>query len=249
MAEVFDESFIDQLPADPLDALRSIITRYNSHFPNTPQPEQFGLTTQAYALAREYSVAYAPQFAAQLKKVLSPSDKNQATKIVASSFRAVLTMIETEKTSQSFENVDQRAKALIRKVDSIEFTDGDLKRLQTMIDEMRGIATDTNELSERHRSRILERLEKLQAEIHKRVTKLEHAWLLVPEIGLAIGQFGKDAAPMWDRLNETLRIVAGAEARRAEFPSNYEPPFLPSPDFGGDSVDEDSQEPDTKAPE
>ena len=238
MTDLFDESFMEQLSSDPLDALRTIITRYNSFLSDKTAQQQFELSVQAYALVREYSEAYAPQFKPQLTPNLMPADKGTSIQLVASSFQQILTLIETAKTSRSLENFEQRAKALVKKVDAIEFTDGDLNRLQELINEMRGIATNTNELSERHRSRILDRLEKLQAEIHKRVTKLEHAWLLVPEIGLALGQFGKDAAPMGDRLNETLRIVTGAEARRAELPSSYEPPFLPKLELDEDSNDE-----------
>ena len=210
--------------------------------------EQFELSVQAYALVREYSAAYAPQFKPQTTLDLNPANKGKSIQIVASSFEQILTLIETERTSQSLENFEQRAKALVKKVDAIEFTDGDINRLQELINEMRDIATETTELGERHQLRILARLEKLQAEIHKRVTKLDQAWLLMPEIGLALGQFGENAAPMWDRLNETLRIVAGAEARRAQLPSGYKPPFLPSPELDGDSKDDDPQEPDSTPP-
>lgn len=239
MTDLFDESFIEQLSSDPLEALQKIITLANSHIGNTKiVEEQFELAGQAYALVCEYSAAYASQFEPQLARELSPDNKQNSVNIVASSFAQILKLIEDEQASRSVKSFEERAKALVRKVDVIEFTEGDLNRLQELINEMRGITSETDELGERHRLRILEKLEKLQAELHKRVTKLDQAWLLMPEIGLALGKFGKNAAPMWDRLNETLRIVASAEARRAELPSGYEPPFLPNPDLDDDSGDE-----------
>lgn len=239
MTDLFDESFIEQLPSVPLEALNTMITLANQHIGGTKDKDaKFELAAQAYA----------PEFAPQLETNLSPNNKEHSVNVVASSFASILQLIENEQASQSVQSFEERAKALIRKVDVIEFTDGDFNRLQELINEMREIATQTEELGERHRRRILERLEKLQAEVHKRVTKIDEAWLLLPEIGLALGRFGKNAAPMWDRLNETLRIVAGAEARRAELPSSYEPPFLPKPELDEDSGADDPQEPDSTPP-
>ncbi|MFH0757254.1 MAG: hypothetical protein V2B15_08210 [Bacteroidota bacterium] len=107
-----------------------------------------------------------------------------------------------------------------------EFTDGDLRRIQVLINELRDIVTESEDFDAKHQDRILRRLEKLQQELHKRVSDLDKFWGLVGDAGVALGKFGKDAKPFVDRIREISDIVWRTQARAEELPSGTRIPSL-----------------------
>ena len=123
-----------------------------------------------------------------------------------------------------------RATALVGKVDVIDFTEGDLERIQELINETRDVVTNSDEFEPRHQQRILDKLEKLQGALHKRMTKVDDFYLLLPEAGLALGKFGENARPFVENVKELMQIVFRYQAQRDQLPSSYQPDFLPNPD-------------------
>ena len=107
-----------------------------------------------------------------------------------------------------------------------EFTDGDLKRIQTLLNELRDLVANSEDFDANHKERILKRLEKLQSELHKRVSSLDKFWGLVGDAGVALGKFGKDAKPFVDRIREITQIVWNTQTRAEELPSGIKIPLL-----------------------
>ncbi len=99
-----------------------------------------------------------------------------------------------------------------------EFTESDISRIQELINELRGLITDASGLEENHRGRLLRRLEKLQAELHKKVPDLDRFYGLVGDAFEVVGKLGKDAKPLVDRFREILELVWKAQARVAQLP-------------------------------
>tara|TARA_R110002049_G_scaffold123611_1_gene278853 strand:+ start:808 stop:1509 length:702 start_codon:yes stop_codon:yes gene_type:complete len=137
-----------------------------------------------------------------------------------------------------------RAKATELKVDSLrnrystalkysfsyEFTQGDLERVQFLINEIRSHVSQVDGLDEDHRQRLLKRLENLQAELHKRVSDLDRFWGLVGDAGVVLGKLGKDAKPIVERIREIAEIVWKTQARTEELPSGVDNPVLDQKD-------------------
>ncbi len=59
-----------------------------------------------------------------------------------------------------------------------------------------------------HQQRILKRLEKLESELHKKVSDLDKFWGLIGDADVAIRKFGKNAKPIVDRIKE-MQILFG----------------------------------------
>jgi hypothetical protein len=57
-----------------------------------------------------------------------------------------------------------------------EFSQGDLDRVQHLINELREQISKVKTLKDEHQQRLLRRLEKLQAEMHKKVSDLDRFW-------------------------------------------------------------------------
>lgn len=107
-----------------------------------------------------------------------------------------------------------------------EFTEGDLKQIQSILNELRDIITNGEEFEENHKKRLLNKLEKLQQELHKKVSTLDNIWGLIGEAGVVIGKFGKDSKPIVDRIRELVEIVWRVQSMAEELPLGTPYPLL-----------------------
>jgi hypothetical protein len=107
-----------------------------------------------------------------------------------------------------------------------QFSDGDLKRIQQLINELRDEITKSELFDAKHKQRILKKLEGLQSELHKKMSSLDRLWGLIGEAGVALGKFGQDAKPLVDRIREISQITWRTQARAEELPSGTTLPLL-----------------------
>ena len=127
-----------------------------------------------------------------------------------------------------FEAIQSRYNAAMKKNFAYEFSQGDIERVQVLINELRDRISNISELENSHKLRLLSRLEKLQSELHKRVSDLDRFWGLVGDAGVVLGKLGRDAKPIVDRIREIADIVWRTQSRAEELPSGTKPPLLES---------------------
>jgi hypothetical protein len=101
-----------------------------------------------------------------------------------------------------------------------EFSQGDLDRIQALINELRELVTKSDQIESQHKDRLLKRIEKLQSELHKRMSDLDRFWGIVLEFGAVAQRLGENAKPLVNRAAEIARIVWGVQNRALELPSN-----------------------------
>lgn len=107
-----------------------------------------------------------------------------------------------------------------------EFSQGDLDRVQQLINQLRDLITNADQLEKEHKQRLLRRLEKLQSEMHKKVSDLDRFWGLIGDAGVVLGKLGNDAKPIVDRIREIADIVWRTQSRAEELPSGTNLPSL-----------------------
>lgn len=107
-----------------------------------------------------------------------------------------------------------------------EFSQGDLDRVQQLINQLRDLITNADQLEKEHKQRLLRRLEKLQSEVHKKVSDLDRFWGLIGDAGVVLGKLGNDAKPIVDRIREIADIVWRTQSRAEELPSGTSLPSL-----------------------
>ena len=120
----------------------------------------------------------------------------------------------------------ENKKKILNKGFFYEFTDGDLKRIQQLINELRDQVSSSAFFEDGHKARLLRRLEKLQSEIHKKVSDVDRLWGLIGDAGIAIGKFGENAKPFVDRIKELSQITWRTQSRAEELPSGAPNPLL-----------------------
>lgn len=150
-------------------------------------------------------------------------------KYVAFVREAIQPLIDDEvgsnRRNQFLSAIDNKKK-ILDKGFFYEFTDGDLKRIQQIINELREQIGESDLFEADHRRRLLRRLEALQSEMHKKMSDVDRIWGLVGDAGVAIGKFGKDAKPFVDRIKELSQIAWKTQARAEELPSSSVNPLL-----------------------
>lgn len=137
---------------------------------------------------------------------------------------------QTEKGKLQFSTLRNKLGAALRTGFSYEFTDGDVERIQELLNELRELISDSTLFEATHQRRLLMRLERLQSEMHKRVSDLDKFWGLLGDAGVALGKFGKDAKPIVDRVREITGIVWRTQAHAEELPSDSPQPLLSAPE-------------------
>ncbi|QUN58909.1 hypothetical protein [Burkholderia cenocepacia] len=114
---------------------------------------------------------------------------------------------KSEVSKQRLSSLKSRFTAALGNSFAYHFTDGDVARIQTLINELRELVSQSEGFEADHKARLLKRLERLQSEIHKSVSDLDRFWGLIGDAGVVLGKLGTNAKPLVDRIKEIADIV------------------------------------------
>ncbi|RUA07297.1 MAG: hypothetical protein DSY43_00280, partial [Gammaproteobacteria bacterium] len=106
-----------------------------------------------------------------------------------------------------------------------KFSEKDVKTIQNLINELREKISASKLFEDKHKKRLLARLEKLQAEIHKEMSDIDKIWGLVGDAGIALEKFGKDAKPIVDRIKEIATIGWKIQSKAEGLPEDTQNPL------------------------
>jgi hypothetical protein len=188
------------------------------------EQDEYDALVEAYAFLAELVTAeifktevFAPELNAQIthdcKEIFEYIDR-------------VLAECKTRENQRLVESTRNRFRLSLGTAFAYEFTQGDLDRVQALFNELRDLVAAADYFEDEHKHRLLMRLERLQRELHKRVSDLDRFWGFFSDAGIAMGKFGTDAKPFFDRVREVTQIVWRTQARAEELPSDSHPPSL-----------------------
>jgi len=222
--KLYNEQFLHSLDEDPKVGLYAIC----KYFMDARAGEQTGLEEhfEAYALIEAFVTANGME----IEVPPLPTDRQQRIQTIVNFIhntqQELTQYIQSEEEQKLLQNFRGEFSAHIGKAFVYEFSDGDLDRIQDLLNEMRDLVSKSNIFEEKHRRRLLKRLERLQQELHKKQSDLDHFWGLVGDAGVALGKFGDDAKPFVDRIKEITNIVWRTQSRAEELPSDTKPALL-----------------------
>jgi len=199
-----------------------IFLSWHSIIPSENEIELYDEYIDAFAAFEAYLISKTIQF----EPVNFGTDRNENIKNIYHFFDSIKEIYFQRLTLDTVELAREKYQQKFQVGFSYEFTDGDLKRIQTLLNELRDLVANSDDFDANHKERILKRLEKLQSELHKRISSLDKFWGLVGDAGVALGKFGKDAKPFVDRIREITQIVWSTQTRAEELPSGIKIPLL-----------------------
>lgn len=224
---LYNEQFLQSLDDDPKVGLYAICKYFSEARSHTvldlaAHIEAYALI-EAYLAANEIAEITIPQFSNNRDQRLQ-----EIIQFIRQTQQQLTPYIQSEEEQKLLQNFRGEFSAHITKSFVYEFSSGDLERIQNLLNELRAMVSTSNMFEENHRRRLLKRLEKLQQELHKKQSDLDHFWGLVGDAGIALGKFGKDAKPFVDRIKEITDIVWRTQSRAEELPSDSKPALLES---------------------
>lgn len=225
----FNQKFIEWVEENPIEGLvkagEMALARQkeieNSSYWTEPEHELLwdassfiSLVIETNEIATEFSLPDATQ-------EIEANCKNLVEYI-----EGIITSLKGHATKLKIDSYKNRYNTALKNTFAYEFSQGDLDRVQVLVNEIRTHITENTSLEENHKFRLLKRLEKLQMELHKRVSDLDRFWGLVGDAGVVLGKLGKDAKPIVDRVKEIAEITWKTQARTEELPSDSQNPML-----------------------
>lgn len=223
---IFDENFLESLANDPIRGAAKILDIARGHFTEGEGWEETDheILLEAYALVAEMMASNLLPLEETIPQLTGKIKEDSPT-----IFRFLTRIHETCKAEASIlqvESLRSRFRTAMGKGFTYEFSQGDLERIQQLINDLRAQLSANNSLEQDHKQRLLRRLERLQAELHKKVSDLDRFWGLIGDAGVVLGKLGNDAKPIVDRIREIADIVWQTQSRAEELPSGTHLPSL-----------------------
>ncbi|MBI3728505.1 MAG: hypothetical protein HY254_09285 [Burkholderiales bacterium] len=224
---MFDEKFLTQLRDDPISSVLVICQRVEMEINDELDywtNKEYQVLLEAVALIDSAIESELISFDTQTPTVIgNVTDDCKALKFFLNSISQHFT---TAAAQQKFSQMKSQFKLTLGGGFSYEFSQGDLTRIQTLVNELREQIASSTLFEGEHQQRLLRRLEKIQTELHKKVSDLDRLWGLIGDAGVVIGKFGNDAKPLVDRIKEIASIVWQTQSRAEELPSGTPVPLL-----------------------
>jgi len=233
---LYTDDFLESLPDQTWLGLKQICDHFltfDNSLEDFQRADNYDSYLEALALVESYTEARGLNF--NRKPPIGTADKT--IDLIRSSIFGLCRTVETKLAEITLEEAKERFKDHLNGAFLYEFSDGDLKRIQDILDLLRCEISASTSVEESHKQRILEKLEKLQSELHKKESNLDKYFGIAGEI-LALVRKSGDAALPWAKcVKEILSIVWQAQLRFYELPSSL-PMDIP---LLGHSADTDTE--------
>ena len=212
---LYPDDFVISLPADAEEAIMRVL---NVIITRTPNREEIFEARDLLTTLMEVH-----QFTNRRPDI--KLDSNNPAEL-DTSFRVLHAIIsEDRQTRRTIEQKDRFA-SLLGSVFHYELSEADVQRIQHLLNELRDMISGASDFEADHKQRILKRLERLQSEIHKRLSDLDKFYGIIGDAGVLLGKFGRDAKPFIDRIREIVEIIWRAQANAEQLPTSARPALL-----------------------
>ena len=222
---MFDDEFLDTLPQDPYEAARvmvNLVILTDMGIASSEKIKHYDEYVEAFAALEAFIQANGLPFSLPEIK----GSKEPVLGRIMAFFNGMGEKLEERKRNEKLLQARDKFQKRFGAIFVYQFTDGDLKRIQTLINELRELITKSELFDAKHKERTLTKLEGLQKELHKKMSSLDKLWGLIGDAGIALGKFGKDAKPFVERIREIAMIAWRTQARAEELPSATPLPLL-----------------------
>ena len=223
-------AIIDNIQSDPLWAAIETCQFVLSETVESPSwgPSEHEILLEGYALITAMEDAGLLSFNTSAGYI--EGERADACAALSHFFGRVRAELEQQLAGHKLESLKRKFAGIITATFAYEFTEGDVTRIQTLINELRDLIAANDELEDQHKRRLMKRLEKLQSEMHKKMSDLDHFYGLTVEGSVMLKKVGGNLKPIVDRISEITKITWATQSRAEDLPSGSEPPMLGSDD-------------------
>lgn len=234
MEKYFTDDFIDKLPDDMYLALDSICSEFRKFDQEAGHQIKY---IEYYFKALAIFKAYAVSKDYPINEIQPGTDPQQNINHIRNYLHQQSAEISKLLHTEYLEQQTRKYSDKFKSISAYVFSDDDFSSIQKLINEMRDLITSSETITENHKRRLLERLERMQRELHKTTSDLDRFWGFIGESGVAFGKFGNDIKPLVDRINELAKIVWRTITIKETLLNNHMPISLPDSTITNDHSD------------
>lgn len=225
---IYSDEFLDSLPTDAVEAGKLLCKLFyefeESISNNSGSDNYYNIYVDAFAAIQEFAIAN--NLLIDMVRTTLTDNENENINIIRQSIRIISERLNSMAAKNVLETARNRFKTYFENSFSYKFTESDLKRIQTLINKLRDSINESPMFEGNHKTRLLLKLEKLQSELHKKMSDIDKIWSLFGEAGVILGKFGTDAKPFIDMIQEIIQIGMRTQAIAEELPSSTTIPML-----------------------
>ena len=226
MDTLFADEYVQSLPQDPVTAGIQICETFrkwaDEQFANGITEEIANACVDAFGFLAVYGEMNGFTFT---NPELTQDPRDVATRI-NSAFVQCLEALRLDATKIRLGGARERYANLLGQRHHYEFSDGDLDEIQTKLNDLRATVVNASGFSDDHRKRLLDRVEAVQRELHKRMSSLDTFWGLMMDGVIAEAAMADAAKPIFDRIKDIVEIAWRSMTRAEELPSGTPFPKL-----------------------
>lgn len=223
-SDEFIASFKDEPVKKTLDICRMALE--NIHDGPSFDQREYEALIETYALIIELSVAGLLPAKMDTPPPKLKGEMGNDSNLILSILGKIQKQCESQASVLQLESFRGHFRTSFGSTFCYEFSQGDMEKIQELINQLRDLISAASHFDKDHRKRLLDRLERLQSEVHKKVSDLDRFWGLIGDAGVVLGKFGTDPKPIVDRIKEIADIVWRTQSRAEELPSGTGFPML-----------------------
>ena len=194
---IFSEEFLNYLKNNPLEGTINLVKVTREHFVPGSSEWQDG---EYQALLEAYALIIAIVESGTLKIETPNFGISGDTKTDCIQINGLLKEMEEycalELSRLKFDSLKLHFKTTLSSGFSYEFSQGDLEKVQVSINQIWSLISQTNGLEKDHQQRLMSRLERLQSEMHKKVSDLDRFWGLKEMLVWCLGSSVRTRSPL-----------------------------------------------------
>jgi hypothetical protein len=143
----------------------------------------------------------------------------------------LLRVLEVENSiPEDIRKVDPTGSVLGELVPTFTLEKKDIGRISELCSAMRKIVFATPDFDAPHKTRLLNRIAAIEAEVHKPKGLFDIVRGGINDLGETLGKFGKDIKPLTERMEEVVKITRRATKEYDQLPPPDEIQQLPKPE-------------------
>jgi multidrug efflux pump subunit AcrB len=197
---MLDEEFFSSLPSDDVEAILTIVSNFEkSRTENTDLDSYIQIYTSIKQLAQNIDIKFV-----DVSFVGSDDDNRNR---INGFIKRIFDQAKMINISRKLGVEEQKFKSIRNNVYEYEFKDDDYEEIQRLINKMRELLQQSQVISDNHRYRLLNRLEVLQKELHKKVSNLDRALGFLLDVSIIVQQTGEGVKPIADLAKEISKIL------------------------------------------
>ncbi|WP_159522413.1 hypothetical protein [Sunxiuqinia indica] len=227
---IFNEEFFNNLPVNKYEAGQMICKKIIEYYYDQEQPADRYNGYSSYIDAYAALDAFIQHHGLGYVMPNIESDRHKTIESLHRFCQEIDVDFDKKISTNEYENAKNKYNGIFENGFIYKFTDGDLNRVQELISELRDSISSSQLFDANHKERLLNKLERLQKELHKKMSSIDKFWGLVGDAGIVLGKFGQDAKPFVDRISEIAQIIWRTQANAEELPSGTSLPLLKSND-------------------